>query len=115
MIPIKYRQIINNPIGSDFFHYWGVGLDGGDNGFTSPQNLKHPSEQSLGHTDKDGNELFVGDILELDFGILNKKIGEIYQTMGGGFACCGFSICDKQVSIKKIGDKHQNPELLKGL
>jgi hypothetical protein len=114
MVPIRYRQRVRHVKAGAFFHYWGF-VNGNEPGaaFTSPENFTHPSEQSLGHTDKDGNELFVGDILELTGPLFNSRIGEIYQTMGGGFACCGFSICDKQESIKKIGDKHQNLELLK--
>lgn len=112
MVPIKYRQRASVVVNGEFFHYWGFGARKGD-GFMSPENFTHPSEQSLGHTDKDGNELFVGDILELTGPLFKSRIGEIYQTRGGGFACCGFTICDKWESIKKIGDKHQTPELLK--
>ena len=111
MVPIKYRQVISSPADNDFFHYWGVGLDGGDNGFTSPQNLRHPSEQSLGHGDRDGNELFVGDYLEIETELMFLR-GEIRQKENGQFTCVNQTLFNKQKCIRKIGDKHQNPNLL---
>jgi len=121
MREIKFRQW-----SSDRFHYWGCNSDN----FTSPlsNRLDIPSEQFTGLHDKNGKEIYEGDLL--------KEIaprGYIYRVFGvaGGFVINSFQdeitmlrfaepIANMQTAgyiqeqCEIIGNIHENPELLEG-
>lgn len=104
MREIKFRQW-----SSDRFHYWGCGADN----FTSPlsNRLDIPSEQFTGLYDKNGKEIYEGDIPD-GYGAVffsNEYLG--YFAKSNEFECEYKPIYDIPI-IEIIGNIHETPELL---
>ena len=131
MREIKFRQW-----SSDRFHYWGCNSDN----FTSPlsNRLDIPSEQFTGLHDKNGKEIYEGDILRLNY---DRTSGKPIEGMVRWFqgnrhpedGCYGMEYLGWVLSEYKsmdpasesyhmsiesvrevIGNIHENPELLEG-
>jgi uncharacterized phage protein (TIGR01671 family) len=109
---IKFRQW-----SSDRFHYWGCNADN----FTGPlsNRLDIPSEQFTGLHDKNGKEIYEGDIIRSKNHHPEKM--EI-RFIEGGF-CAWWGSDDYPIDIyhfynskgccfEVIGNIHENPELL---
>ena len=119
---IKYRQRLNNRmavIQGSIFHYWGY-IDGG---FVSPMGKNFvydgsESEQYTGLTDKNGIEIYEGDILaneysQQPYGVHDFKV--IVERIDTEW--CGWNIKPALIpnmGAVVIGNIHQNPELLEG-
>ena len=104
MREIKFRQW-----SSDRFHYWGCNADS----FTGPlsNRLDIPSEQFTGLHDKNGKEIYEGDIPD-GYGAVffsNEYLG--YFAKSNEFECEYKPIYDIPI-IEIIGNIHENPELL---
>jgi hypothetical protein len=100
---IKFRQYYNGE-----FRYFGFI----DEGFTSPPSSKkekYPVEQFTGLHDKNGKEIYEGDIVKHWYGK-----GKVFMRLGcwyiENYKELGY--CDSQ-EVEIIGNNHKNPELLK--
>jgi len=107
---IKFRQW-----SSDRFHYWGCNADN----FTSPlsNRLDIPSEQFTGLHDKNGKEIYEGDILQNEAG----GHSPVVYRYGGFFVelvdCEEFGtmyvpLNEAILFAEIIGNIHENLELL---
>lgn len=75
--------------------------------------------QYTGFTDKNGNKIFEGDILDSEYEEFGHTI-EVVLWDGFGWATCqsGIDLCDKITDIERfvksvvIGNVYDNPELL---
>lgn len=122
MREIKFRQWMNG-----HFHYWGIGIstDGVKCSFVGPcsggtiRADRTPQEQFTGLTDRNGAEIYEGDIVGDHVGIGAVK----YSGKHGAFRVCywdglakwfyDYCLNGERESVEIIGNIHQNPELLK--
>lgn len=78
---------------------------------------EHTIGQYTGLKDKNGTEIYEGDIVKANWFDKEKVIGEIYFSMGC-FILANSSVSDNQLFIFKnlevIGNIYDNPKLLKG-
>lgn len=100
MREIKFRQQVRGK-----WHYWGY-LE--PDSFTSPRDIRTPSDQYTGLHDATGREIYEGDIVKKrDY----VQVVEWSEMFGGGwtpFAEAQFP--SSQVII--IGNIHEHPELI---
>jgi len=130
MRELKFRQAIFNEHGKfDRWHCWGFVADG----FLGPIRVRERVGESLQYTslkDKNGVEIFEGDILEYadissDEWFMDKEkiVGDVkWRDAKCGFAPQElkqnhrrghyFSCWDQLLEIEIIGNIHENPELL---
>lgn len=110
MREIKYRQRIDGQ-----FHYWGliggVWIDPASSSTgENPQNTVH--DQFTGHKDRDGVEIYEGDIFKgfHDFGPagLLERVGRVSFNKLSGYQWNYWIV----KSLLVIGNIHENPELL---
>ncbi len=104
MREIKFRQW-----SSDRFHYWGCSADN----FTSPlsNRLDIPSEQFTGLHDKNGKEIYEGDMRRGGYVVkyLPNKASFMWVSQTTKDTVFIRSICSED---EVIGNIHENPELL---
>jgi len=116
MREIKYRQPLFYNGHFRKFHYWGD-IDGG---FQSPVagNLGRNSQEYTGLLDKNGKEVFVGDIVSpINFdgsyrdAIVKFRNGcFIVESMG---MCKDYECLGDKIGFKIIGNIYENPELIR--
>jgi uncharacterized phage protein (TIGR01671 family) len=121
----RFRQYIKRPGSTPYFHYWGFGLPDMGNGFTSAL-LHFESEQFTGLFDRDGREIYEGDIVK--FSLHHNNSSVIADVT---FTECSFMVhywksktvenwvslplnIEDQESVEVIGNIHENKELLPG-
>lgn len=115
MREIKFRQYLNGK-----FHYWGY-VD--EFGFTSPlsNNPDLESERFTGLKDKNGVEIYEGDIIRYYQPYAKRTDEHIvkWDTEWAGFGLfekynkwCKESDWVKIQDLEVIGNIHENPELL---
>ncbi len=112
MREIKFRQPIRDKNGA-FIEWWYWGII--ENSFISPvthqngNDTKHESQQLTGLKDKNGKEVYEGDIV--DYGNGRNKVVEFID---GCFCICGITAMPKLMTLYPvIGNIYENPELLK--
>ena len=109
MREIKFRQW-----SSDRFHYWGCNSDN----FTSPlsNRLDIPSEQFTGLHDKNGKEIYEGDLIkygsDAPLEVIYRESCFCYNQKSRYIS--RLQIFDNINKIEVIGNIHENPELLEG-
>lgn len=116
--PIKFRQAIHRNGKFDYFHYWGW-LDFPVKGtFTGPANPSDPSQQFIGRIDKNGNEIWEGDIVRdnrssKEFPYFDH---EVFFDLGNfePFNNCECTSSDHSTGYEIIGNIYENPELVNG-
>ncbi len=125
MREIKFRQAITEPDGRFRWHYWGfLHIDtAGLPVFISPlapvEWDKRPSYQSTGLKDKNGVEIYEGDIYKIFDKTKENKIYEILFKEGCFLAQApdGMKYHARTWTgdtCEVIGNIHENPKLLEG-
>lgn len=105
MRPIKFREPIVNRKGVFVdWHYWGV-FDGC---FIAPILYKNPHFQFTGFCDKEGQQIWEGDIMEY-FTTYDKRITVVVEYEAGFMLPHGHIA---PPTLKVIGNVYENPELL---
>lgn len=75
----NYRQYIDGK-----FYYWGYGVNPDDpQEFVPPYNSLIPSDSCTGLTDKSGEKIYRGDIVQCSSGCPHEV--KWYEELGGGF------------------------------
>ena len=111
---IKFRQYVDGK-----WYQWGFGLPDNGNGFASPVSLKAPSYQFTGLLDKNGKEIYEGDIVagEWESSLPRRTVTTIGQV-GFGEGCFQLrveieaSALRLYDSLEVIGNIYESPELL---
>ncbi|HEC61929.1 MAG TPA: hypothetical protein ENI27_06700 [bacterium] len=118
MREIKYRQWMG-----DYFNYWGFGVPEGAV-FSGPASLSgrpasdFPQEELTGLKDKNGTEIYEGDILS--FRIFRLRI--VWDSEAAAYWVRIVGEQDNRASLAKylegdpcvvVGNIHENPEFLK--
>lgn len=128
MREIKFRQWVKRRDGTGYFHYWGHVEKGV---FNSPIGEvewdERKSEQYTGLKDRDGKEIYEGDVVRWHLDDIDKYA--VIEGIPGGFMVQGvrniprfctdilhFIPTDdaKYCKYEVIGNIHENPELLMG-
>ena len=109
MRPLKFRQMINGR-----FHYWGF-LE--KDCFVGPANPSDPSQQFTGLSDRNGKEIYEGDVVCTSLLIPGEvKWGddiacfEVVHSLGSRGL---FGYIKEGSGVLVIGNVHENPDLLK--
>lgn len=110
MSDIKYRQYIpaTTVAGTHLaahWNYWGV-IDGVFKMPLSGSDGLYRSDQSAGLEDRNGVEIFEGDILQPNY---NRILPFEVKFNNGKFSCIDYDLGNCEV----IGNVYENPEVLK--
>ena len=113
MREIKYKQYPENSKP----HYWGF-FDGMFIGPMTSSGLNLPSYQYTGLNDKNGKEIYEGDIVKTDSGnkqvIFNAPSFDLDDYDNGDYYQGGDPYCHRWNEFEVIGNIHETPELLEG-
>lgn len=115
----KFRQPVFMSGAFHSWHYWGF-IDGA---FVSPcytpEKAKKESQQFIGLKDKNGKEIWEGDIIETENGFLwSVYFGENENASGQGWCVTSertfttYFLDNSILTGKVIGNIYENPELL---
>lgn len=126
---IKFRQFLTTEavpsIGVEKFFYWGFI----DNGFIAPVKFNVKSDQFTGLKDKNGKEIYEGDILDFEDGKVMAHHKDVFwvvewnndkTTLPAGFVFGKFGmratypqyIHPDSNHLIVVGNNYENPELL---
>lgn len=111
MRELKFRQLVNGK-----WHYWGF-IEGA---FIGPADIDSESQQFTGLRDKNGKEIFEGDIVKasiFNYGGKGKVKEWIDEVAWDDEWACFWLKRDRQsdwyrVECEVLGNIHENPELL---
>lgn len=104
MRPIKFRQR-----NGDRWHYWGFI----DDAFITPCRYDTPSQQFTGLTDRNGVEVFEGDIINPNHEIKTRHYRPKEVKWVNSRYRIGFNIGGSETECEVIGNIYENPELLR--
>lgn len=95
---------------------WGYGFV--DSGDLSEVNNEIPEwfqlMQYTGLKDKNGVEIYEGDLIKMSFYFGEPITGEVYQPANGQYAVAGMCLFDRLAISEVIGNIYENQELLQG-